>query len=189
MTSFFDKCYKTASSRRNLLVKVRYLMDDDVTKSIYQSVVLPAFTYCGQHLLCLTTTQGEKLISLHRRAKRIVKSREIRSVSDANKKRACHFVKSGLDGEVIHPFKEYFALSSHEKNISCNTKIILLPKIKTEYGRKHLHFNGGKIYDMLPLEGGSLNRQDFLMILDTLANNFLTCFTQPIFLFYWTHFL
>ena len=48
ITSFFDKCFKKASSRLNLIAKERYLMDVNVAKSIYQS---------GLHLLCLKVTQ------------------------------------------------------------------------------------------------------------------------------------
>ena len=101
MIQFFDKCFKKASSLLNLLAKVGYLMDVNVTKSIYQTMVLPAFTYCRLYLLCLTATQEDKLVSLHKTAERIVKSKEIRSVSSANQRRACQFVKSCLDGDLI----------------------------------------------------------------------------------------
>ena len=40
--------------------------------------------------------------------------------------------------------------------------MILLPKIRTENGRKSFHFIGGKLFNMLPLEGRNLNRPDFL---------------------------
>ena len=170
MTPFLDKCYKKASSRLNLLAKVRYLMDVKVAKSIYQTMVLPAITYCGVHLLCLTATQEDKLASLYRRAERIVKSKDIRSVSSANQKRACQFVKCCLDGDVINPFKDYFTLSSHQKNTRNNAKMILLPKIRTKYGRKRFHFAGGKLFNMLPLEGRSLSRPDFLKFIDNYYN-------------------
>ena len=41
-------------------------------------------------------------------------------------------------------------------------KVILLPKVRTEYGRKGFHSIGGKLFSMLPLQGRSLNRKDFL---------------------------
>ena len=166
MTSFFDKCYKKASSRLSLLAKLRYLMDVNVAKSIYQTMVLPALTYCGFHLLCLTATQEDKLASLHKRAEQIVKSKEIRSVSSANQKRACQFVKSCLDGNVIEPFKHYFTLSSHQKNTRNNDKMVLLPKIRTEYGRKSFQFTGGKRFNLIPLEGRSLNGPEFSNFID-----------------------
>ena len=88
MTSSVDKCYKKASSRLNLLAKVKFLMDVNVVKSIYQTMVLLAFTYFGLNLLCITATLKDKLASLHKRAERIVKSIEIPSVSRAKQKRA-----------------------------------------------------------------------------------------------------
>ena len=141
-------------------------MDVNVAKSIYQTMVLPAFTYCGFHLLCLTATQEDKLASLHKRAERIVKSKEIRSVSSANQKRACQFVKSCLDGNVIEPFKHYFTLSSHQKNTRNNDTMVLLPKIRTEYGRKSFQFTGGKRFNLIPLEGRSLNGPEFSNFID-----------------------
>ena len=67
---------------------------------------------------------------------------EIRSVSKANKKRACQFVKFCLDGEFIEPFKEY-AQQFKDDNTFQNR----IWKI--------FYFNGGKIFKMLPLEGRS----------------------------------
>ena len=51
-----------------------------------------------------------------------------------------------------------------QKNTRNNAKIVLLPKIRTEYGRKSFHFTGGKLFNMLPLEG--LNRPDFSDFID-----------------------
>ena len=48
--------------------------------------------------------------------------------------------------------------------------MILLPKIRTEFGRKSLHFAGGKLFNMLPLEGRSLSRPDFLKFIDNYYN-------------------
>ena len=135
-TPFFDKCCKKASSRLNLLTKVRYLMDVNVAKYIYQTMVLPAFKYCGLHLLCLSATQEDKLVSLHKRVERIMESKEFHSVSSINQKRACQFVKSCLDVDVVDPFNDYFTLPSHQKNTRNNAKMIILPRIRTENYRK-----------------------------------------------------
>jgi len=45
LNSFFDTCYKKASSRLNLLAKLRYMLNTDASKSIYNSMILPTFTY------------------------------------------------------------------------------------------------------------------------------------------------
>ena len=44
--------------------------------------------------------------------------------------------------------------------------MILQPKTKAKYGRKSFHFNGGKLFNMLPLEGRSLDRLEFSNFLD-----------------------
>ena len=109
---------------------------------------------------------GLLLVCTADRANFLIKSKEIRSVSGANQKRVCQFVKPCLDGDVIEPFKHYFTLSSHQKNTRNNAKMVLLPKIRTEYGRKSFHFTGGKLFNMLRLEGRSLNRPDFSDFID-----------------------
>ena len=84
-------------------------------------MIMPTFTYCGLQLLCLTNTQANKLESFHKRAERIVNTNDknrtvLQSISNANKKRACAFVKLCIDDEVIDSFKEYFVLCKHNKN-------------------------------------------------------------------------
>ena len=125
-------------------------------------MLLPAFTYCGLNLPCLTA----KLVPLHKRAEQIVMSKEIRSVSSANQKRACQFVKSCLDGDVIEPLKQYFTPSSHQKNTRNNAKMVLLPKKGSEYGRISFQFAGGKLFNMLSSERRNLNRPDFSNFID-----------------------
>ena len=72
MNTFFEKCYKKASSRLSLLAKLRGDLDMKAAKAIYQSMILPTFTYCGILLPCNTRTQSEKLDSFHNRAEAIV---------------------------------------------------------------------------------------------------------------------
>ena len=46
-----------------------------------------------------------------------------------------------------------------------SSKIIGLPMIKTEYGRKIFSFTGAKEYNMLPLEAREMPTTDFLTLL------------------------
>lgn len=113
--TFFDKCYKKASSRLSLLAKLRGDLDMDAAKARHQSIILPTFTYCGILLLCNTRTQSEKLNSFHNRAEAIVNRKSVNritllSVTNANKKRACTFFRSCLDDKGIIPFRNYFQL-------------------------------------------------------------------------------
>ena len=104
--------------------------------------------------------------SFHKRAERIVNTNDenrtvLQSISNANKKRACAFVKLCLDDEVMDSFKQYFVLCKHNKNTRNNAKMIRLPNIKTEYARKSFYFTGAKIYNTLPLEARSLQKSEF----------------------------
>ena len=157
MNTFFVKWYKKASSRRSLLGKLRRELDVKAAKAIYQSMILPTFTYCGILLLCNTRTQLDKLDSLRHRAGVIVNRNSVNkitlnSVSNANKKGACTLVRSCLDNKVIDPFRNYFLLIDHSKQTRNCSKIIRLPKITIEYAGKSFSFVGAKEYNMLPLE-------------------------------------
>ena len=92
MNTFFNKCYKKASSRLNRLAKIRNDLDITSVKATYQSMILPTFTYCGLQLLLLTETQTKQLEAFHQRALRIVNANDknpvsLRSIINANKKR------------------------------------------------------------------------------------------------------
>ena len=137
MNTFFDKCYQKAPSCLNLLAKLRHELDTNAAKSIYQSMIMPTFTYCGLELLCLTNTQANKLESFHKRAERIVNTNDenrtvLQSISNANKKCVCAFVKLCLDHEVTDSFKECFVFCKYNKNTKNNVKMIRIPNIKTK---------------------------------------------------------
>ena len=170
MSSFFEKCYKKASSRLSLLSKLRGELDVKAAMAIYHSMILPTSTYCGILLLCNTKTQLDKLHSFHKRAEAIVNRYSVnkiplQSVPNANKKRACILVRSCLDNKVIEPFKNYFQLIEHPIRTRNTSKIICLPKIKLEYARKSFAFTGAKVYNMLPLEACEMQAADFALFL------------------------
>ena len=170
MSSFFEKCYKKASSRLSLLSKLGGELDVKAAMAVYQSMILPTFTYCGILLLCNTKTQLNKLHSFHKRAEAIVNRYSVnkiplQSVPNANKKRECILVRSCLDNKVIEPFKNYFQLIEHPIRTRNTSKIICLPKIKLEYARKSFAFTGAKVYNMLPLEAREMQAADFALFL------------------------
>ena len=139
-------------------------------KAVYQSMILPTFTYCSILLLCNTRTQSEKLDSFHNRAEAIVNRNSVnritlQSVTNANKKRACTLVRSCLDDKVIDPFRNYFQQIEHPMRTRNSSKMIRLPMIKTEHARKSFSFTGAKEYNMLPLEAREMQTTDFLTFL------------------------
>ena len=135
-------------------------------------MILPTFTYCEILLITLTNTQQTKLDSFHRRAVNVVSKSgpkvKLQSVSNANKKRACTFVRACLDNECISDFNDYFKLCSHNHNTRNNAKLIKLPMVKTEYSRKAVYFSGAKLYNDLPLETRAIdNKNEFKALLKT----------------------
>ena len=71
----------------------------------------------------------------------------------------------------------------------------ILPKDKTEYGRKSFHSNGGKLFNMLPLEGHCLRKLDFSSFLEShysslsfnITADIKKLFPLSCILRYWTH--
>ena len=46
LTSYFDKTYKRAAGRVNLLRSIRSSVDQKCAETIYNTMILPIFTYC-----------------------------------------------------------------------------------------------------------------------------------------------
>ena len=46
LTSYFDKTYKKAAGRVNLLRSIRPSVDQKCAETIYNTMILPIFTYC-----------------------------------------------------------------------------------------------------------------------------------------------
>ena len=57
-------------------------------------------------------------------------SKEILSVSSANRKQACQFFQSCLYGKVINPLNDCLTLSLHQKNKRSNAKMVILHRLK-----------------------------------------------------------
>ena len=105
LNSHFDKCFKRASGRLRLLAKLRSYMDNATAATIYRSMILPTFTYCGILQLKLSNTQISRLSSFHSRSLKVVYGDEtagkgLMSVINANKTRACKPVRKCLDKDV-----------------------------------------------------------------------------------------
>ena len=47
LESHFDKMYKRAAGRFNLLRRIRPLIDNSSAEKIYKTMIQPVFTYCG----------------------------------------------------------------------------------------------------------------------------------------------
>ena len=157
LNSNFNTCYKKASGRLRLLAKIRSYLDQATAATIYHSMILPTFTYCGILQLKYTNTQLSRLSSLHSRALKVVfgdvrPNQKLMSVVNANKTRACKLVWKCLDKETCEQLQNHFTLQEHGRQTRNNNYALKLPRIKTEYARKSFMFMGANVYNELPLE-------------------------------------
>ena len=94
LNTYFDACYKRASTRLRLLSKIRDSVNVDWARQIYQLLITPLLMYCGILNLNLTSTQMRKLDSLQERATKVIfrdsrPGSQLPSIMDFRKKRAC----------------------------------------------------------------------------------------------------
>ena len=68
----FEKCFKKASGRLRLLVKIRDHLDLPSAKVIYRAMIMPIFTYCGILQLNPNRSQLNRLSSFHDRSISVV---------------------------------------------------------------------------------------------------------------------
>jgi hypothetical protein len=68
----FERSYKKASGRLNLLKKMRRYLNIEAARKIYLIVIMPILTYGSLISLKIIRTQQHKLISIERRARQII---------------------------------------------------------------------------------------------------------------------
>ena len=55
-----------------------------------------------------------------------------------------------LNGIAPKAFENYFTRRNHKVNTRKNNKSVIIPKVRTETGRKTFSFQGAKIFNSLP---------------------------------------
>ena len=65
---------------------------------------------------------------------------------------ACNFVKQCLDRKSNDNFNDYFQINKHSKRTRNDNKLLKLPSVKLEFGKKAFRFQGAKIFNDLSLE-------------------------------------
>ncbi len=98
-------------------------------------------------------TQKEKLTSLQKRAKSVIRSEDVPNIIDVIKCESCLLVKKCLQQEIHNPiFDEYFTMISHEKGTRNNNRMLRLPRVNLEIAKQSFYFGEAKLYNALPLD-------------------------------------
>ena len=154
----FDKIYKKATGRLNLLRRIRSSIDSASAEKIYRTMIMPVFGYCGSLSLGWSSSYKKRIESLERRSLDVIRSTRVASVSlrvpsiEAGvKKRSCILVFDTLQGNVCDAMKDYFVRNAHGKNTRNDQHLVKLPQVKTEFGRKSFYYLAGKEFNDLPL--------------------------------------
>ena len=156
----FQKMYKKAAGRVNLLRRIRPSIDTLSAQRIYQSMIMPMFTYCGYNSLGWSESRKRKIRSIETRSLEIITPKcsvqncDLRFLTIDNflQKRACRFVFDCLNGTVCCPFKDYFERLHHNALITRNNgNTVKIPKVKLDFARRSFYFLGASIFNSLPL--------------------------------------
>ena len=148
------KTYKKATSRLRLLKRIRSNLTVAAARAIYNTMILPTFTYCSILTPHRTPTFNNQLDSLHRRANFIINRNErntaaVKSIQSYLDSKVYFFVFRSLNNMLPSRLNNYFQL--HSSNTRNNNNLIRLPRCRTETFRKSLRFFGGKLFNELPI--------------------------------------
>ena len=174
----FNKIYKKATGQLNLLRRIRGLIDSSTVELIYKTMIMPVFGYCGLTFLARSQSHKNRIESIERRARVVIKSNNltvdlrIPKIDAVVRKRAFTVVFDNLQHNVCDVMKEYFTKNAHGKNTRNEEQSVKLPLMKTEFGRKGFYFMAAKEYNNLPLQARKIeSRLVFNNFLDSHFND------------------
>ena len=150
LTENFQNKYKRASGRLRLLGKVRPFLTQKAAKYIYTMMILPLLLYCSLLHLKMTDTQKKSLKSIENRASKLINKCELPSIEDQIKKKCCVVVRQCLNGESCNPFNDYFEINNHTIRTRNQSLLLVLPKVRLEFGKRSFRFMGAKLFNDLP---------------------------------------
>ena len=162
----FHKIYKKAAGRVNLLRRIRSSIDTFSAQRIYQSMIMPIFTYCGYSSLGWSESRKRMICSIEKRSLEIISPKcspqncDLRflTIDKFLQKKACCLVFDCLNGTACSPFKNYFQRLNHNAlNTRNNGKAAKLPKVKLDFARRSFYFLGASIFNSLPLSLRNIN--------------------------------
>ena len=155
MCDHYSKVIKKASTRVNLLKRMRCYINSRTATIIYKSMIIPTLTYCPLVTSCVSNTLLDRVATVETRARRIINCHKltsnIPSVNTIFKKQCCTYVFRILNSDVCDNFKNYFQTIVSQHETRNNGRLVRLPKVRLEAARKAFFFNGGRIFNKLPI--------------------------------------
>ena len=160
----FNKTYKKAAGRVNLLRKIRSSITCAAAESIYRAMIMPDFTYCSLITLSYSNTRRQLIRKIEHRGLSCISSGldnktdiRIPSVDSYLKRKVSLCVFDCLLGNACTPFKNYFKRVNHNVNTRNRFSSIELPKMKLEFGRRSFSFLAASVFNSLPSDMRNLN--------------------------------
>ena len=144
------------SSRLHLLKKLWQNLTFEAAKSVYQSMVVPIFSFSCIVNLNISKSKIEKLSSIHWCASSVVNIHGDKFKPDhlynISHRQACLLVKKCLDGLTCQNFHNYFKFNTHNIRTHNQGKLLILPDVWLGTTQSAFFFMGTRIFNSLPLE-------------------------------------
>jgi hypothetical protein len=153
LTKHCNAVYKKATGRLYLIRRVRNQLTTKAAALLYNSVVVPLFTYCSILTYQTNNTYKEKIKAMETRANFLIyndKPTKTVSIEQLNKNRLCKLVFKCLRNDVCENLRDYFELMSNKTRNK--NALIRLPKVRLELCKKGFYFSGAKVFNELPLK-------------------------------------
>ena len=153
----FDKKYRKASDRIQLLTKVRPSLNQAAVLDIFNMMVVPSLTYCSIINLNCTVTHKRLISSIEKQADIIVIRNHVNklqtpSIDQLIKMKARVIDCKCLNGQVCKPFKNYFTLNKHSAGTRNQGLLLIVPLVRLESMKRSFFYSGASMFDELPKE-------------------------------------
>ena len=145
--------YKRASNRVELLQRIRPNISPLVADKIYSVMIRPVLLYYYPIYLCVGESAKKKLQSIQDRVHKIIAptkntTLKMDTLDQIRKKRVSIDVFMSLNDSCPPLLRNMF----ERKDTRGNGSRLILPKVKTEAGRKAFAFQGALIFNGLPTD-------------------------------------
>ncbi|CAB4019684.1 Hypothetical predicted protein [Paramuricea clavata] len=154
LSSQVSKVYKRVSSRLSQLSRIRSNISPYVAERIYRTMIYPIMFYCYPVYLGLSNTANSKIQRLQDRAARIIGPKNCLHDDCVTSRKRCVVMDVFKSLHSIGPNFPHvnFQRFNHGINTRSNNSRLIVPKVKTEAGRKSFSVQGVLLFNSLSEE-------------------------------------